>query len=147
MQVSHKIDAIKLSEELLEAVRKKKPTFIVESVLKNIELEELKLQLYNDRRRKAFWINIYNAYYQIHIEDYKHEKLMIFSKRIIEIANHKFSLDDIEHGILRKLNFKYGLGYVPLLFADKVIKELAVEKLDYRIHFALNCGAKSCPPI
>ena len=22
-----------------------------------------------------------------------------------------------------------------------------MDKLDYRIHFALNCGAKSCPPI
>jgi len=26
-------------------------------------------------------------------------------------------------------------------------KKLRVAKLDYRIHFALNCGAKSCPPI
>jgi hypothetical protein len=24
---------------------------------------------------------------------------------------------------------------------------LAVSTIDYRIHFALNCGAKSCPPI
>jgi hypothetical protein len=24
---------------------------------------------------------------------------------------------------------------------------LAVDKIDYRIHFALNCGAISCPPI
>ena len=24
---------------------------------------------------------------------------------------------------------------------------MAVAKIDYRIHFALNCGAKSCPPI
>ncbi|MGI8581046.1 MAG: DUF547 domain-containing protein, partial [Chitinophagaceae bacterium] len=24
---------------------------------------------------------------------------------------------------------------------------LRADKLDYRIHFALNCGAKSCPPI
>ena len=24
---------------------------------------------------------------------------------------------------------------------------MAVDKIDYRIHFALNCGAVSCPPI
>lgn len=28
-----------------------------------------------------------------------------------------------------------------------LIRALAVEDVDYRIHFALNCGAKSCPPI
>jgi hypothetical protein len=28
-----------------------------------------------------------------------------------------------------------------------MIKKHAVSKIDYRIHFALNCGAKSCPPI
>lgn len=28
-----------------------------------------------------------------------------------------------------------------------MIKQLAVSKIDYRIHFALYCGAKSCPPI
>jgi hypothetical protein len=26
-------------------------------------------------------------------------------------------------------------------------KQLRLVKKDYRIHFALNCGAKSCPPI
>ena len=24
---------------------------------------------------------------------------------------------------------------------------MAVDVIDFRIHFALNCGAKSCPPI
>lgn len=27
------------------------------------------------------------------------------------------------------------------------IKKLAVSNLDYKIHFALNCGGKICPPI
>ena len=56
-------------------------------------------------------------------------------------------MDDIEHGILRRFRHKYSLGYFPQLFASKAIKKLAVSKVDYRIHFALNCGAKSCPPI
>ncbi len=33
------------------------------------------------------------------------------------------------------------------IFPGKIIKQLSVSKIDYRIHFALNCGAKSCPPI
>ena len=39
------------------------------------------------------------------------------------------------------------MGYLPQLFPSKLIKQLSVSKIDYRIHFALNCGAKSCPPI
>jgi hypothetical protein len=42
---------------------------------------------------------------------------------------------------------KFSKGYLPSFFPGKTIKQLAVEKIDYRIHFALNCGAKSCPPI
>jgi hypothetical protein len=53
----------------------------------------------------------------------------------------------VEHGILRRYRYKFSLGYLPNLFASKFIKTNAVDKLDYRIHFALNCGAQSCPPI
>jgi hypothetical protein len=42
---------------------------------------------------------------------------------------------------------EYSLGYLPQLYTPKLIKQLAVTKIDFRIHFALNCGAKSCPPI
>ncbi len=56
-------------------------------------------------------------------------------------------MDDIEHGILRKYRYKYALGLLPKWFVPPLIKKLAVQNLDYRIHFALNCGAKSCPPI
>ena len=58
-----------------------------------------------------------------------------------------FSLDDVEHGILRKFRYKYSLGFFPNPFAPKRIKKFSVNHIDYRIHFALNCGAKSCPPI
>lgn len=39
------------------------------------------------------------------------------------------------------------MGYLPQFLPSKLIKRLAVSKIDYRIHFTLNCGAKSCPPI
>lgn len=56
-------------------------------------------------------------------------------------------MDDVEHGILRKYRYKYSFGFFTNFFTSKFIKENAVNKLDYKIHFALNCGAKSCPPI
>ena len=39
------------------------------------------------------------------------------------------------------------MGYLPHFFISKKIKQLAVNQIDFRIHFALNRGAKSCPPI
>ena len=63
------------------------------------------------------------------------------------VAGKIFSLDKIEHGILRRSKIKWSLGYFSKLFPNKTEKDLRVDKLDYRIHFALNCGAKSCPPI
>jgi len=39
------------------------------------------------------------------------------------------------------------MGYFKKLFPGKIEKQLRVDRLDYRLHFALNCGAKSCPPI
>ncbi|MEO5647891.1 MAG: DUF547 domain-containing protein [Chitinophagaceae bacterium] len=57
------------------------------------------------------------------------------------------SLDDIEHGILRRSKIKWSLGYLNKFFPGSFERKNRVNKVDYRIHFALNCGAKSCPPI
>ncbi|MFZ1750641.1 MAG: DUF547 domain-containing protein, partial [Saprospiraceae bacterium] len=58
-----------------------------------------------------------------------------------------FSFADIEHGILRRSQHEYFLGYLTKLFPSSIEKMLRVQKRDWRIHFALNCGAKSCPPV
>ncbi|HQU57035.1 MAG TPA: DUF547 domain-containing protein, partial [Chitinophagaceae bacterium] len=71
----------------------------------------------------------------------------IFTGKKILIAGHHFSLDNIEHDILRRYRWKYSMGYLPRFFPGRLLKTLAVQKIDYRIHFALNCGAKSCPLI
>ena len=55
----------------------------------------------------------------------------------IKISRNLISLNDIQHGILRKSKFKIGLGYIPNPFYSSFIKSVAVDKLDYRIHFAL----------
>lgn len=39
------------------------------------------------------------------------------------------------------------MGYVSKFSVGDFEKKFRLEKIDYRIHFALNCGAKSCPPI
>lgn len=135
------------SEQLLLTVKKQQDTTALQEEMANIPLPELKIVLADDDRKKAFWLNIYNAFYQILRIEKKMDKPDIYRKRSFTIAGELFSLDDVEHGILRKFRYKYSLGYLANPFTSKLIKDLAVDELDYRIHFALNCGAKSCPPI
>ena len=101
--------------------------------------------LVTDTQKNAFWINVYNGLtnYLIIKEPIKEQMKEIegiFSKKIISINNISFSLNDIEHGILRRNARKK-------LSTNHPILPLMVDHLDYRIHFALNCGATSCPAI
>lgn len=138
---------VSLSGKLLLNVKLHVDTHQEEQKLKNVTLTQLQNELKTDDAKKTFWINIYNAYFQILSNREKLHRKTIFTKKIIVIAHTRFSLDDIEHGILRKYRWKWSLGYLPNPFVSLLIRNLAVQKLDYRIHFALNCGAKSCPPI
>jgi hypothetical protein len=104
-----------------------------------------------DNEKKAFWINVYNGLtnYWIIEKGIKRSMLerpllVFFSK--INIGGYQYSLDDIEHGILRK-NQRSPIKFWRQ-FSDKDPRNAyKVEKLDYRIHFALNCGGKSCPAL
>ncbi|MFN8243723.1 MAG: DUF547 domain-containing protein [Ferruginibacter sp.] len=138
---------VTLSEQLLLNVKMGKPTHSLEILLAKFEISNLTTCLEDDKSKKAFWINTYNAFFQILSEREKKIKPDIFREKLISVAGKLFSLDDIEHGILRKYRWKYSLGYLPQLFPSPLIKQLAVSVIDFRIHFALNCGAKSCPPI
>jgi hypothetical protein len=53
----------------------------------------------------------------------------------------------MEHGILRSSRSKYGLGYIPRIGGGSFERRYQLAVLDVRVHFALNCGARSCPPI
>lgn len=138
---------VALSGDLLYAVKTGESTDSIETALANVTTTSLIHGLSNDAARKTFWINIYNAYFQILATREKLARPDIFTKEAFTIGGLKFSLDDVEHGILRRYRVKWSLGYLPRFWPSKNIKKLAVNKIDYRIHFALNCGAKSCPPI
>ncbi|WP_138478366.1 DUF547 domain-containing protein [Dyadobacter bucti] len=138
---------IELSGKLLLQVKKDEPVDSLRQVLANLKTEDLISGLPNDDARKTFWINIYNAYFQILATKEQKTRPAIFTDKLINIGGIKLSLDQIEHGILRRYRSKLSLGYLPQFFPGKIIKQLAVSEIDYRIHFALNCGATSCPPI
>lgn len=138
---------VELSSTLLLNVKLNKVTTTLEHQLRDISREELQHQLNSDDTKKAFWINIYNAFFQMLSNSKNAKGKTIFTEKSIEIAHIKFSLDEIEHGILRRYKWKWSFGYLSNPFVSSSVKKLAVQTLDYRIHFALNCGAKSCPPI
>jgi len=83
----------------------------------------------------AYWINAYNAFTVKLIVDHYPVKSIkdikrgvpfvntVWDIKFIEIAGHKYDLNKIEHGILRK-RFK-----------------------EPRVHFAINCASASCPPL
>jgi hypothetical protein len=138
---------LQLSEQFLYAVKLEEPTNELEEQLAGLDYDRLQTGLNNDNAIKTFWLNMYNGWFQVLAVREKLKNPEIFKSERITIASKKFSLDEIEHGILRKFRWKYSKGYIASFFPGKTIKQLAVEKIDYRIHFALNCGAKSCPPI
>ena len=136
-----------LSEALLLSVKKEQPVDELVAQLEAAPFERLVSELDSDQRKIAFWVNCYNAYFQILRTVQGLEKPQIYRSKKINIAGRQFSLDGIEHGILRRYRLKHSKGYLPNPFASSLIKQLAVSKIDWRIHFALNCGAQSCPPI
>ncbi len=101
--------------------------------------------------RKAFWLNIYNIliiHGIIHFDiTHSVKDVVDFFGRIgYMVGGLFFSPDDVEHGILRGNRPQPGSRRKPFAGRDRR-RALCVEVLDPRIHFALVCGASSCPPI
>lgn len=139
-----------LSEQFLNQIKNGEDTKEIREHLANLKVDVLATTLKTDEQKLAFWVNIYNAYIQVILSrnpELYENRGSFFSKDQIRIAGIKISFDKIEHGIIRRSQSKLGLGYVKKGFPDKFERMLRVEKPDYRIHFALNCGAKDCPPV
>jgi hypothetical protein len=140
----------KVSENLLQNIMEDTPYNSQLKTLSESTLDDLTSALETDQKKIAFWVNIYNAFIQISLTenpDLYQDKGKFFSEERIKIAGEILSFDDIEHGIIRKSKVKISLGYLDKWFVAKWERKLRVNHLDWRIHFALNCGAKSCPPV
>lgn len=145
------VDAISLSQQFWYAVRTGNSSADgMLNLLKTFKQELLVGQLRDDAAKKAFWINLYNAGVQWLLAghpEYFHYKNRFFRKKYLIVAQHRVSLDDIEHGMLRHSRIKWTMGYMSKYFPDNFERNFRVKQLDHRLHFALNCGAKSCPQI
>lgn len=103
------------------------------------QIKNTKSDRLNLNEKFAFWINAYNAFtLQVICENYPIESInelhtggriighilgkTVWDKEFITINDKKFSFNDIEHKILRKMN-------------------------EPRIHFAIVCASISCPAL
>jgi hypothetical protein len=99
----------------------------------------------------AFWINVYNAlvFHAVVALDIRRTvwELRGFYRRVCyRVGGFVLSADDIEHGILRG-NAPHGWLRRRRFGAGDPRLALAVHPVDPRIHFAITCGARSCPPV
>jgi len=83
----------------------------------------------SEDERKRYYLTAYNAFilfYATSAYPDRHalwSRLGMFKNKDIVLGGRKLTLNDLEHNIIRK------------------------QFTDPRIHFALNCGARSCPPL
>ncbi len=101
--------------------------------------------------RLAFWINLYNGMV-VHgvlaagIPESVLDLPAFFDNTAYEVGGLRYSLEQIEHGILRG-NLPKAEGAAAVLPEGDPRLEHALQELDPRIHFALVCGGRSCPPV
>ena len=113
-------------------------------------LDPAELEALTADERLAFWLNAYNAATGdalLSDPDRFDDRGRFFSTPVVTVAGEALSLDAIEHGILRGSQWKYGLGYIPNPFASAFVRRHRLADRDPRVHFALNCGAASCPAV
>ncbi len=82
---------------------------------------------WSKQEKLAYFINVYNAHtIKLIVDNYPTKSIKdignAWSKKLMKIGNDRFSLSNIEHDILRKMD-------------------------EPRIHFAINCASKSCPKL
>ncbi len=103
--------------------------------------------------RLAFWINLYNALMidaviAFRLKESVQEDRGFFRRAAYIVGGRRYSADDIEHGILRgnRRHFHPAILLPQFAPADPRASR-SLEPPDPRIHCALVCAARSCPPI
>lgn len=116
-----------------------------------LQLQRVQIERASREEKLAFFINVYNALV-IHANVvrgpaqnlWQRYKFFNYSKYII--GGQSYSLQDIENGVLRANRKGVGMIFRPFSSGDPRLK-VALDQHEPFIHFALVCGAKSCPPI
>jgi hypothetical protein len=123
--------AVRYSELLLFAIRDKQPTEQLLNEIWQYKQEDLQQELNEDKHKKCFWINIYNAFVQLELpkhSDWTTIPKSFFKQKIVKVAGKIYNLATVEKKML-------GTG------------EDGLKNWDYRLLFTLNKGAVGSPDI
>lgn len=99
----------------------------------------------------TFWVNVFNAAVLCDVSELLDAKRVkdveaFFERPRLWLGPHGFSLDDIEHGLLRGNAPKQGSRRQPMPRDDPRL-ECTPMVLDERIHFALHSACRSSPAL
>lgn len=104
-----------------------------------------------DNQRLAFWLNIFHTMLlHAHLEKGFHSsnrahRRGFFKNYCYIIGDLLFSIDEVEHGILRG-NRASIFSSRPFEVGNPRVKHM-VDELDPRLHFAVSYGMKNDPPV
>ncbi|WP_082921794.1 DUF547 domain-containing protein [Lewinella sp. 4G2] len=139
-----------LSEELLQGLKDGEDVSALVTDLADLNPKLLAAALDTREKQLSFWVNTYNAMVQhLLTEDPSlfDNRGDFFSTPAFTVAGKTMSPNEMEHGIIRGGENRFGLGFIPQIFSNKFERTFAIDGGDSRVHFALNCGAADCPPV
>ena len=119
----------------------------LERALTAVEVQDPGL-LRSDDQKTAFLVNAYNAHVLARVlaspraRNLERQGLLDdFFQRPVRVAGRSMTLNQIEHGVLRRQARVDGAA-VPA-----ALRAMRPGRVDPRVHAALNCAAVSCPPL
>jgi hypothetical protein len=101
--------------------------------------------------KTAFWLNIFNAVVlrdapELALADSVIDVESFFERPRLKIGGLAYSLDDIEHGLLRGNVPKFGSRRPPMRRDDPRLAHMPLA-YDERMHFAMYSASRSSPPL
>ena len=114
-------------------------------------LESLELKRMRIPAQTSFWINVFNAGVlrdapELEFAAGARDIRAFFEQPRLKIGGHAFSLDDVQHGLLRGNVAKQGKLRAPMSRDDPRLAFMPIA-FDERIHFALYTAARSSPAL
>jgi hypothetical protein len=115
------------------------------------ELEGFDVRRAHIPAQMAFWINVFNAGVlrdapELEFASSARAVQAFFERPRLRIGAHLYSLDDIEHGLLRGNVHKQGRLRAPMGRDDPRLEYMPI-LFDERMHFALHSACRSSPPL
>jgi hypothetical protein len=114
-------------------------------------LESIDIRRLHIPAQMAFWINVFNAGVlrdatELESAASARQVQAFFERPRLWIGTHAYSLDDIEHGLLRGNAPKPGRFRAPMARDDPRLVYMPI-LFDERMHFALHSACRSSPPL